>query len=461
MDRIIAPYTVTQAQADTAPTTGTPGYATDGNPATNTAATQWPAYQYNAIQEELIGVITGAGLTPDRTALNQLLLAIRTISAASQGTLVDTGTANTYAAANIVPLTVSTLTHGVRQRVTIAHSNSGASTYAPDGLAAKPIYGLGLQPLQGLELIATQIADLEYVVAAALNGGNGAWLILNCGGGAFQVPSGSYASTPAAGDSSAKLATTAFVDNASASIQGGFKNLSLSATGTNANISVNYDELALTDGAGSWLLDIGVSGATINTTTVGAGGLDTGALAASTWYSVWRIAQVNGTKSWLISLSPIAPTMPAGYTLKARIGWIRTDGTANKYPLSFSQFGRRVNYKVASASNIAGLPQISAGASSGSVTTPTYTAAAIGSFVPTTASRINVTLSIAAGAAMAAPNNSYGAYNSTSNPPPLSINTPSGGAGAISGDITIESANIYFASNTTYGLCCYGWEDNF
>lgn len=188
MDRIIAPYTVPQAQADTAPTTGTPGYATDGDPATNTPATQWPAYQYNAIQEELMGVIVGAGLTPDRTALNQLLLSIRTISAASQGTLVDTGTANTYAAANIVPLTVSTLTHGVRQRVTIAHSNSSASTYAPDGLAAKPIYGLGLQPLQGLELIATQIADLEYVVSPSLNSGNGAWLLLACGGGALQIP---------------------------------------------------------------------------------------------------------------------------------------------------------------------------------------------------------------------------------------------------------------------------------
>jgi hypothetical protein len=50
VDRLIAPNTVTAEQADTAPATGTPAYATDGNPATQQLATQWPAYQYNAIQ---------------------------------------------------------------------------------------------------------------------------------------------------------------------------------------------------------------------------------------------------------------------------------------------------------------------------------------------------------------------------------------------------------------------------
>ena len=51
MDLLIAPYTVTKEQADTAPATGTPGWATDGNPATNKPATQWPAYAFNAMQE--------------------------------------------------------------------------------------------------------------------------------------------------------------------------------------------------------------------------------------------------------------------------------------------------------------------------------------------------------------------------------------------------------------------------
>ncbi|WP_454825406.1 hypothetical protein [Paraburkholderia xenovorans] len=83
MDRLIAPNSVIAAQADTAPATGTPQFATDGNPATNIPATQWPAYQYNAIQEELIAAIKGAGLTPDRNNNAQLLAAIEALIQAS------------------------------------------------------------------------------------------------------------------------------------------------------------------------------------------------------------------------------------------------------------------------------------------------------------------------------------------------------------------------------------------
>lgn len=79
MDRLIAPNSVIAAQADTAPATGTPQYATDGNPATNVPATQWPAYQYNAIQEELIAVLVVAGITPDRTENNQVAAAIKAL----------------------------------------------------------------------------------------------------------------------------------------------------------------------------------------------------------------------------------------------------------------------------------------------------------------------------------------------------------------------------------------------
>ncbi|WP_454825898.1 hypothetical protein [Paraburkholderia xenovorans] len=83
MDRLIAPNSVIAAQADTAPATGTPQFATDGNPATNIPATQWPAYQYNAIQEELIAVIKAVGLAPDRTNNAQLLAAIEALIQAS------------------------------------------------------------------------------------------------------------------------------------------------------------------------------------------------------------------------------------------------------------------------------------------------------------------------------------------------------------------------------------------
>jgi kynureninase len=56
--------------------------------------------------------------------------------------LADTGAANAYTATNTPALTALPST-GYVQRVNIAHANTGASTYAPDGLTAKPIYGLG------------------------------------------------------------------------------------------------------------------------------------------------------------------------------------------------------------------------------------------------------------------------------------------------------------------------------
>jgi len=114
-----------------------------------------------------------------------LLIAIR--AAGRQTTvLTDTGTANTYAAANTPALAALPTTSGYSQRVNIANANTGAATYAPDGLAPKPIYGLALQPLQGGELPAG-IAVMIYLVQAGVNGGNGAWIIIESLGGALQV----------------------------------------------------------------------------------------------------------------------------------------------------------------------------------------------------------------------------------------------------------------------------------
>lgn len=80
MDLLIAPYTVSKAQADGAPTTGVPGWATDGNPATNTPATQWPAYAFNAVQEELTNLIVGGGLALSRSDNSLVLRAVRAIA---------------------------------------------------------------------------------------------------------------------------------------------------------------------------------------------------------------------------------------------------------------------------------------------------------------------------------------------------------------------------------------------
>lgn len=61
----------------------------------------------------------------------------------------------------------------------------------------------------------------------------------------------------------------------------------------------------------------------------GNGSLDTGSIAANTWYHCHIIRRdSDGAADLLLSLSPTAPTMPSGWTARRRIGSIRTDGTS-------------------------------------------------------------------------------------------------------------------------------------
>lgn len=84
MELIIGTGTVVQASRDTMPATGTPGWATDGDPAASIPATDFPASHYNMTVAEMVQVILDAGLTLDRTNWGQLSAAIRSqIAAAS------------------------------------------------------------------------------------------------------------------------------------------------------------------------------------------------------------------------------------------------------------------------------------------------------------------------------------------------------------------------------------------
>ncbi len=166
MDLLIAPNTVPLAQADTAPLSGTPQWATNGNPATNTPATVLPAYAFNALQAELTNAIQAAGITLDRTKLTQLAAAIQAMTQGAKGnTALDTGTANAYAAALTPPITAYTPGMLVSLQ-SIKASNTGASTLALNGLAALPIQGPAGTALQGGELDAGFGALLRVNAAA-------------------------------------------------------------------------------------------------------------------------------------------------------------------------------------------------------------------------------------------------------------------------------------------------------
>ncbi|CAN0620567.1 conserved protein of unknown function [Burkholderia multivorans] len=142
-----------------------------------------------AVLAQFIVAQTGHAAIDDGTTATLLANFTAAVNAASKSKVVlaDTGAANVYAAANPVPLTALPTATGVVQTVKIKTSNTGNSTYAPDGLAAAPIYGRGGSLLQGSELPANGVATLVSYVGPLLNGGNLCWVLYECIGGAQQV----------------------------------------------------------------------------------------------------------------------------------------------------------------------------------------------------------------------------------------------------------------------------------
>ena len=189
---------------------------------------------------------------------------------------------------------------------------------------------------------------------------------------------------------------------------------------------------------------------TINPSTSGANGLDTGTVASATWYSVWVI--YNGTTvAGLLSTSATAPTLPSGYTHKARVGWVQT-GTAPAF-LPTIQYGRRAQY----VSRSAGMWVMASGAAA------LWTTVATGGFVPTTASTLYFTVAMqsSAGSVAVSANNTPSSVT-TGGVVQFTTNGTYVSYANLNGSVVLESTNIYWysvgASNVLY---IQGWDDNF
>lgn len=200
-----------------------------------------------------------------------------------------------------------------------------------------------------------------------------------------------------------------------------------------------------------------------NVTSAGINGLDTGAVAANTWYYVWVVfnptAALSATNPGCVfSTSSSSPTMPSGYTFKKCLGANRTDGSSNFYRVR--QQNNRADYVVTAGTNTAAVRIIDSG-SKGNATTPTWVAASISNFVPPTATHIHVGLFTSSSSiACVSPNSAYGGFNNSTNPAYFT-NFAGGSAMRISDILPIESTNLYWASGGANGtLTCSGWIDN-
>jgi hypothetical protein len=112
--------------------------------------------------------------------------------------------------------------------------------------------------------------------------------------------------------------------------RGHIHGLTLSTAGSSATMSIATG--LCTDS--TYTLPMFLTGTLAKTTSAwavgtGNGGLDTGSIANSTWYHWYLIYRSDtGVVDALCSTSASAPTMPANYTHKRRIGAGRTNGSA-------------------------------------------------------------------------------------------------------------------------------------
>lgn len=117
---------------------------------------------------------------------------------------------------------------------------------------------------------------------------------------------------------------------------------------------------------------------TINAAVVGAGGIDAGALAASTNYAVYVIGDSRNFKNGnaILSASFTAPSLPLGYDCFRQVGAVLTSGASAIVDFSSSSYNRVVNYAAA----------IPTAVTAGNATT--FTAVPLTAFIPGTATGV-------------------------------------------------------------------------
>jgi hypothetical protein len=242
-------------------------------------------------------------------------------------------------------------------------------------------------------------------------------------------------------------------------------------------ISLTANQIVLQTAAGLIINRSNVSLTNINittgTSTSTANGMDGEATGTNNWLYVWAIDNGAAPAGLVSSASgnALTPTMPSGYTYKCRLGAMRISSGSLLFT---TQLGSETQYVVQAAG---ALPIITS-------TLGTYwTAQSVSSFVPPTATRINVTAEftitipafvLGTGTAAIASNANYAQPLNSGRPPCSYSQSPQFNGsnttvsliatGAICSFI-LESQNVYTGSaastSTVSGtVSALGWKDS-
>lgn len=260
------------------------------------------------------------------------------------------------------------------------------------------------------------------------------------------------------------------LSNVSSPVQGGYKNLVVTVSG-NTTVTPTADAVIVQNSSNGTVRIVSFAPGACSTATTGANGLDTGSVAASTWYALFAIYNATtATAASLLSTSFSSPTLPSGYTYSARIGAVRTDGSTNL--LRTLQKNNRAQY-VIGTNPTSSVMIANATAGTFSLTSPSLVAVTVTAVVPTaTATAVVISAAAnwkAAGASsvLVAPNTSWGGTNNgpqgtNGNIWPISL-----GSAADNTDqnatvrILLEATTVAWCANAAGGaISALGWEDN-
>lgn len=223
------------------------------------------------------------------------------------------------------------------------------------------------------------------------------------------------------------------------------------------NLSWNQAVLTNSNGGGKYASAGSVS---VNLAVSGLDGLDTGVVAASTWYNLYLIASDGSTIHSLASLSSTSPTLPAGYLYYARVGAVQTDGSSNLY--RYQLLGSQASYVITPATNTASFPFTTA--SGGSVWS-SWTVSANAACAPPTASSVSISFGVTnglTGTEAVAPNANYSGGGATTNPQACQYLMGVGGTGGIMMPCVtqLQSTAVYTWSSAASPLFyCTAWTD--
>ena len=239
-------------------------------------------------------------------------------SAVQQGTLTfaaDSGAANAYAASYLPVL--PTITDGMRLTFKARTANTGSCTFSVNGGSAFPLYSHAHQALQGGEIIANGLIEVEW------NSSLTAWVMCGNSGGATPVATASQSN---------QAVNMGQVPSLLCGVVGTSRNLAMNVTTASATATITADEIIVETGLGGGQYRIATFNKQINLATTGAGGMDIGTVPANGFVGIYAIYNPTTNTSALLAVNASTQigeiysgsNMPSGYTASALLTIVPT-----------------------------------------------------------------------------------------------------------------------------------------